>query len=197
MTTTSSAKWSTQRLVAVCITGALASVVVFGVLFILVWFRSWSVPSQAMEPTVHMGTHVWSRSVDRDHVNRDDIVILVPPGKKQTVITRVVAVGGDSIESAQGRLVLNGTPLDERFLATGMRTPTFPTKNVPTGTVFVLGDNRTNSAGSQLFGPVPLTNIQARVVKTDAPAQTLLLLLAAVAIVPVLIALFGGRGNRR
>jgi signal peptidase I len=191
VTASESGRWSRRRLVAVCLTGAITSVVVLGVAFVTVWYRSWTVPSAAMEPTIHAGDHVWSRPADG--VSRADIVILVPPGKTQTVVTRVVAVGGDSIESTNGHVVLNGAAVSETFLPAGMATPEFAPKTVPDGTVFVLGDNRVNSVGSQMFGPVPLGNVKAHVVRTNAPTSALLFVLAALSVIPLLIALFGGR----
>jgi signal peptidase I len=133
-------------------------------------------------------------------VERDDIVLLVPPGRTQTVVTRVVAVGGDVIEGANGRVTLNGTELTEGFLESGMRTPDFENTKVPDGAVFVLGDNRLNSVGSPMYGPVPLADLREHVVRTDTPAPTDLLLLAALALVPLLFTLFGpwlfGRARR-
>jgi signal peptidase I len=80
-----------------------------------------------------------------------------------------VAVGGETVESRGGRVFVNGQPLSEPYLPSGVTTPAFepsayPTQciRVPQGDVFVLGDNRLNSAASNRFGPIPESLIVGR-----------------------------------
>lgn len=99
-------------------------------------------------------------------------VTITPQNNTEAVhdlIKRVIAVGGETVEVRSGHVFVNGAQLSEPYLPTGSTTPpfesaTFPTSciRVPDGAVFVLGDNRSNSAASNRFGPIPESLIVGR-----------------------------------
>jgi signal peptidase I len=60
-----------------------------------------------------------------------------------------------------GRVVRNGEVLDEPYLARDTVTDCEPV-TVGDGQLYVLGDNRTVSADSRQFGPVPITVVTGR-----------------------------------
>ncbi|MEU3651317.1 signal peptidase I [Streptomyces sp. NPDC032161] len=77
---------------------------------------------------------------------------LVPSDDEQDLIKRVVAVGGDTVRCCgeDGRITVNGVPLDEPYLHPG-NPPSlikFEVK-VPAGRIFVMGDHRSDSADSR------------------------------------------------
>lgn len=82
-----------------------------------------------------------------------------PTGGTQDFIKRVVGVGGDTLQGFEGRLLVNGEPLDEPYLTEGTTTGDFGPTQVPEGMIFVMGDNRENSDDSRSFGPIPVDTV--------------------------------------
>ncbi|MGP3972503.1 signal peptidase I [Streptomyces sp. 8N114] len=77
---------------------------------------------------------------------------LLPSDDEQDLIKRVVGVGGDTVRCCdkQGRITVNGTPLNEPYLHPGNKPSQMKFKvNVPVGRVFVMGDHRSDSADSR------------------------------------------------
>ncbi|MFI5772444.1 signal peptidase I [Streptomyces sp. NPDC051658] len=77
---------------------------------------------------------------------------LLPSDDEQDLIKRVIAVGGDTVKCCgkDGRITVNGVPLDEPYLYPG-NPPSlikFEVK-VPPGRIFVMGDHRSDSADSR------------------------------------------------
>ncbi len=79
-----------------------------------------------------------------------------------TRVKRVVAVGGDTIETRDGVLYVNGEKVDEPYLTEeriGNQFIQFQT--IPEDSVYVLGDNRSVSRDSRYdtVGPIPLCRV--------------------------------------
>jgi len=99
------------------------------------------------------------------------LVGLAPPDERDFV-KRVIAVGGQTVRCCdkQNHVVVDGEPLTEPYLYYPPGVPrqqqSFGPVKVPEGTVWVMGDNRTNSSDSRVHGPVPVDNIigKARVI---------------------------------
>lgn len=107
-----------------------------------------------------------------------DIVVFDDPGTwlsekeketGKTLIKRVVAVGGDTIEccSLDGKIVINGAVINEPYIRQG-DVPSEATfkETVPEGYIFVMGDNRGESNDSRYQDDttggkfVPLENVK-------------------------------------
>lgn len=89
----------------------------------------------------------------------------------QVLVRRVICEGGKQLEIGQDGVVsINGNELEEPYLketSLGQCNLTFP-YNVRTGTVFVMGDNRTTSMDSRLeeIGTVPQDRIIGKIMFT-------------------------------
>jgi len=70
------------------------------------------------------------------------------------LIKRIIALGGETLEIRQNRVYIDGQPLDEPYLKEGSSMPAYGPFTVPEGRVFVMGDNRSSSSDSRVFGPV-------------------------------------------
>ncbi len=94
---------------------------------------------------------------------------LLPSDTGQDLVKRVIGVAGDRVAccDVDGRIVLNGVPLDEDYIIGPTDQVQFDII-VPPGSVFVLGDNRGNSRDSRYHldvdnGGVPVDNVVGRV----------------------------------
>ncbi|HWY75387.1 MAG TPA: signal peptidase I [Verrucomicrobiae bacterium] len=125
----------------------------------------------SMTPTLQENNHYllnrWAFH-DRDP-QRLDIVVLRDPSDNGYAVKRVIATAGDSIFFKDGRVFVNGKRLEEPYLAPGTATYTNSrtTEQLITcgkDQYFVLGDNRTRSIDSRMYGPVPRENILGQVV---------------------------------
>lgn len=75
------------------------------------------------------------------------------------LIKRVIAVGGQTIEIRDNRVMVDGVALDEPYLREGSTMADFGPVDVPENHVFVMGDNRNQSQDSRVFGPIPESDI--------------------------------------
>ena len=91
--------------------------------------------------------------------DRGDVVVLNNPEvPSQLLIKRIVGMPGETVEIKGGEIYINGDKLEETPKFARILYGDFLTK-VPQGEYFVIGDNRTATTGSHIFGPVPRENI--------------------------------------
>jgi signal peptidase I len=131
--------------------------------------QAFAIPSGSMEPTLRSGDRVVVNKLasDLSDLDRGDIVVFRRPDHPSVdttmahLIKRVVGLPGDRLSSHDGRLYVNGGPLDEPYLTPGTTTELRPTR-VPEDHLFLLGDNRGRSGDSRVFGAVPADLVVGR-----------------------------------
>ena len=86
---------------------------------------------------------------------------------KTSYIKRIIALPGEHIEIKDGKVYINGEELEENYLTEGVETNAdggqFLDIVVPEKSVFLMGDNRSQSTDSRCFGCVPLEKIESKV----------------------------------
>ena len=78
--------------------------------------------------------------------------------EKVMFLKRVVAVAGDTVEFRAGRLYVNGEAVEEDYV-TYPCDWTLPEREVKSGHVYVVGDNRSMAMKRHVFGQTPLERI--------------------------------------
>lgn len=151
----------------------LIAVVVFALAVRAVLAEPVRVSGESMLDTLLDGDYLFVEKLSYavSSPKRGDVVICYYPDSYYTAqnkdyytrVKRVVAVAGDTVETRNGQLYVNGEAVEEPYLTesrsktSGIESPV----TVQEGTVFVLGDNRVNSRDSRdsRIGAIPLERI--------------------------------------
>jgi signal peptidase I len=152
--------------------------------------QAFYIPSESMVPTLEVGDRVFVSKFmfDGGDVARGDVIVFENPNpgelpdrsgvgsvlhwlgegiglaqpENEDFIKRVIALPGETIEIKDNVVYIDGEPLDEPYLTEEARSSNgdLDLKTVPDGEVFVMGDNRGNSADSRYgLGTVPLDKV--------------------------------------
>lgn len=87
-----------------------------------------------------------------------DVVGVRLAGTHIMLLKRIVAQAGDTVAFEAGRLVVNGRPVAEPYVA-GPCDWNLPPRTVKPGHVYVVGDNRRVAMGQHQFGQTPVERI--------------------------------------
>ena len=182
----------------------------FGVITLVLVLRSFlfepfQIPSGSMIPTLKVGDFILvnkfsyglrlpvsgTKVVEIGEPKRGDVMVFIPPHKKQHYIKRVVGLPGDTVEVRNGILYVNGEEMvqkpHESWSASdpfhlvqseqlgdvehAIRRRVIPgnlsrnyAKTIPDGYYCLVGDNRDNSNDSRAWGLVPEENIVGKAV---------------------------------
>jgi signal peptidase I len=147
--------------------------------------QAFYIPSLSMYPTLREGDRVLVNKLSyRLHdVNRGDVIVFERPASETSsnipdLIKRVVGLPGESISFIDGAVYVDGKRLDESYLSDGTVTSSANAPNkctaeapcvVPSGQVWVMGDNRSDSKDSRYFGSIDESTIVGRAFVTVWP----------------------------
>ena len=141
-----------------CLTLGLVLLVLLTQVFLIT-----QVSGNTMFPAVKDGDLVIAFRIQQEYA-KNDVVVYTVDG--ETHIGRIVARATDTVMlDDSGKLLVNGTNQTGEILY-----PTYAKEGltypyaVPEGHVFVLGDYRTQTEDSRDFGPIPMENVQGKVI---------------------------------
>jgi signal peptidase I len=155
--------------------------------------QAFYIPSESMEPTLEIGDRVFVNKLAYDigDFGRGDVIVFANPHPEQLpergavsaflhwlgegigfaqpadedFIKRVIGLPGETIEIRDNVVYIDGEPLDEPYLTDAARQSNgdFPETRIPAGHLFMMGDNRGNSADSRYgLGLVPVDKVIGR-----------------------------------
>lgn len=167
------------------LSGVMEFVVAFAIMLAAILaLRTWvvepfEIPSGSMLQTIQIGDRVFAEKISvalSDMPQQGQIVTFVNPrDPSETLIKRVVAVGGQTIDLRDGVVYVDGVALDEPYTNGQGTYPmrcdgkvqttdiTYP-YTIPEGYFWAMGDNRGNSADSRVFGPVDASTVTGHAV---------------------------------
>lgn len=155
--------------------------------------QAFYIPSASMEPTLEIGDRVFVNKLAYDigDLARGDVIVFANPHPDQLpergavsaflhwlgegigfaqpadedFIKRVIGLPGETIEIRDNVVYIDGEPLDEPYLTDEARRSNgdFPETRIPPEHLFMMGDNRGNSADSRYgLGLVPIDKVIGR-----------------------------------
>ena len=138
---------------------ALGLIIVFGYIFGLSRNQSLN-----MQPAFQDGDLILYLRTYNSYSANDTVLILYDD---KTMLERVIAVAGDTVDITEAGLMVNGGLVQESY-AWGETTQfkdgvTFPL-TVPEGKIFVLGDNREHATDSRVLGCIDERDVSGSVI---------------------------------
>ena len=148
--------------------------------------QAFKIPSRSMVPTLLVGDHLLVNKfiygvkipflrktlIPVTDPERGDIIVFIyPKDRSKDFIKRVIGVGGDTIEIKNKKIFLNDKEYTDTYgiysdnvIYPGSIQPrdNFGPVTVPQGELFVMGDNRDESADSRYWGFVDLKDVEGK-----------------------------------
>lgn len=159
----------------------ISIILTLAAIFLISWglrtfvFQAYEIPSGSMEDTIMTGDMVFSEKITyymNDPKPGDIVTFIDPEIPSRTLIKRVIATGGQTVNLIDGDVYVDNKKLVEPYtdgkpsypLTTAYGTTiTYPYK-VPEGEIWVMGDNRTNSQDSRYFGSIPVDSVTGKAI---------------------------------
>jgi signal peptidase I len=118
------------------------------------------IAGNSMLPTLTDGSRLTLNKLK--HPRPTDIVVFLDPVSHTYSVKRLIAVEGETVDfHRNGKVYVNNECLNEYYLPKHTVTVSYTTNHfvVEPDRVFVLGDNRYDSADSREYGTIPRKNI--------------------------------------
>jgi signal peptidase I len=145
--------------------------------------QAFEIPSGSMKPTLLVGDHllvnkfVYGIRIPYFHIRlfpwtspqRGDVMVFIYPlDPSKDFIKRVIGVGGEKVQIIENKIFINDKLISDPWghfseeegpAESSARKVNYGPVVVPEGSLFVMGDNRDNSADSRFWGFLPLKDV--------------------------------------
>jgi signal peptidase I len=138
--------------------------------------QAYYMPATSMLPTLKVNERliVDKTAYQSASPQRGDIIVMQPTKRlkqenfKDKLIKRIIGLPGETIKINQGKVYINGRPINEDYIT---EPPAYEQAStlVPKNNYFVLGDNRNNSYDSHYWGFLPRNLIIGKIVWQSNP----------------------------
>jgi len=153
----------------------ILEVVVFAIgIFFFVYLlimRPHKIKGQSMHPNYPDAEYLLTQKVSYylERPKRGDVIVFTPPiSQDDEFIKRIIALPGEKVKVANGKVFINDEELKEAYLDSSVYTSgsSFLVEGeeytVPEGDWFVMGDNRPHSSDSRSWGPITKKEISGK-----------------------------------
>ncbi|MCU1427924.1 MAG: signal peptidase [Actinomycetia bacterium] len=147
----------------------IGSALVIALLIKTFLFQAFYIPSESMVPTLKTNDRVLVNKLSyKFHdIHRGDIVVFTkPPSEASNIkdlVKRVIGLPNETVEGRNNHIYINGKLLKEPYLPKNTPISTFSPVTVPANSIWVMGDNRSQSRDSRYFGPIKKSSVVGRV----------------------------------
>ena len=141
--------------------------------------RFYKIPASSLLPTIMAGDWIVTLKVwSAENLKRRDLIVFpYPPEPSIDYIKRIIGLPGEKLEIRKDQVFINGEPIDEPYayfepeemtsrqnqgLTDLQPVSRYGPVVVPKGKLFVMGDNRYNSADSRYWGFVDLDTVGSK-----------------------------------
>jgi signal peptidase I len=155
---------------ALSLLGNVAISIVLAVVVIVFIYQPVKVEGTSMMPGLtdqeRIFINKYTYKMGAGSIEREDLVVFhYPYDPSQSYIKRIIGLPGDSIQIDDGTVYVNGRKLDEPYVPDEYRDHVrLEKKVVPVDKYFVLGDHRSSSNDSRVWGFVDRKEIYGKAV---------------------------------
>lgn len=123
----------------------------------------------SMEPNFYTGDYLLIDQITykfRDPA-RYDVLVFKHDGKECResgyYIKRVIGLPGEKVQVSGNRVLINGSPIEEKYLPVGLQYRVDTSANLEEDEYFLMGDNRPWSCDSRNLGPIKRSEVVGEV----------------------------------
>ena len=153
--------------------------IILNLVSIIKSIRFYKIPAGSLIPTIMAGDWIVSLKVwSTENLKRRDMIVFpFPPDPSIDYIKRLIGLPGERLEISKDLVFINGELIDEPYayfepkerasrqaqgLTEAVPVSCFGPIVIPEGKLFVMGDNRYNSADSRYWGFVELETVKSK-----------------------------------